>query len=41
LSLPQDFTSADPENRFRTLRENIDLAKRDGRREILVLLSHW
>lgn len=41
LSQPQDFTSADPQNRFRTLRENIDLAKRDGRREILVLLSHW
>ena len=41
LSVPQDFTATDPEDRFRTLRENIDLAKRDGRREILVLLSHW
>jgi hypothetical protein len=41
LSVPQDFTATDPENRFRTLRENIDLAKRDGRRDILVLLSHW
>lgn len=41
LSVPQDFTAADPQNRFLTLRENIDLAKREGRREILVLLSHW
>ena len=41
LSVAQDFTSADPQNRFSTLRENIDLAKREGRREILVLLSHW
>jgi hypothetical protein len=41
LAQPSDFTSPDPEQRFRTLRENIDLAKRDGRREILVVLSHW
>lgn len=41
LATPDDFTSKDAANRFRTLRENIDLAKRDGRREILAVLSHW
>jgi hypothetical protein len=41
LSVPQDFTSERPEARFRTLRENIDLAKQEGRRNIVVILSHW
>jgi hypothetical protein len=33
LSTPADFTAKEPENRFRTLRENIDQAKKDGRRQ--------
>jgi hypothetical protein len=41
LSTPQDFTAKEPENRFRTLRENIDAAKKEGRKEILAVLSHW
>lgn len=41
LSVPKDFTSQDPSQRFRTLRESIDLAKADGHRYIVVLLSHW
>lgn len=41
LAQPGDFTAADASNRFRTLRENIDLAKQEGRREIMVVLSHW
>jgi hypothetical protein len=38
---PEDSRTRDPELRFRTLRENIDRAKRDGRREIIAVLSHW
>lgn len=30
-----------PESEFKNIRENIDLAKQDGRKEIVVLLSHW
>jgi hypothetical protein len=41
LSVPADFTAKEPENRFRTLRENIDQAKKDGRRNIIAVLSHW
>jgi hypothetical protein len=41
LSTPGDFTAKEPENRFRTLRENIDQAKKDGRRNIIAVLSHW
>jgi hypothetical protein len=41
ISPPTDFTSPDPANRFRTLRENIDLAKQEGRRNIIAVLSHW
>ena len=41
LSVPADFTAKEPENRFRTLRENIDQAKKDGRKNILAVLSHW
>jgi hypothetical protein len=41
LSVPADFSSREPQNRFRTLRENIDRAKKDGRRNILAVLSHW
>jgi hypothetical protein len=41
LSLAADFTAKEPENRFRTLRENIDQAKKDGRRNIIAVLSHW
>jgi hypothetical protein len=41
LVQPQDFTDRDPALRFRTLRENIDAAKKEGRREILAVLSHW
>jgi len=41
ISPPGDFTSPDPANRFRTLRENIDLAKQEGRRNIIAVLSHW
>ncbi len=29
------------ESEFKNIRENIDLAKQDGRKEIVVLLSHW
>lgn len=29
------------ENRFRTLREEVDLAKSEGRRELIILPSHW
>lgn len=38
---PADSNTADPALRFRTLRENIDIAKQDGRKEVLVVLSHW
>jgi hypothetical protein len=41
LATAADFTAPEPENRFRTLRENIDAAKKEGRREILAVLSHW
>jgi hypothetical protein len=41
LMRADDFAAVDPAVRFRTLRENIDLAKRDGRRHILAVLSHW
>ena len=41
LAQPQDFTSPDPAQRFATLRENIDRAKKEGRRNIIALLSHW
>ena len=41
LSKAADFTAKDAENRFLTLRQNIDTAKKDGRREILAVLSHW
>lgn len=41
LSTPKDFTSQDPSQKFRTLREAIDLAKADGHQHIIVLLSHW
>ena len=41
LAAPGDFTSKDPAQRFLTLRENIDAAKREGRKEILAVLSHW
>jgi hypothetical protein len=41
ISPPGDFTSPDPASRFRTLRENIDLAKQEGRRNIIAVLSHW
>ncbi len=41
LATPADFTAREPENRFRTLRENIDAAKKEGRKEILAVLSHW
>lgn len=29
------------ENRFMTLREQVDLAKTEGRKELVILLSHW
>ena len=29
------------QSEFKNIRENIDLAKQDGRKEIVVLLSHW
>lgn len=41
LAQPQDFTSPDPAQRFATLRENIDLAKQEGRKNIVAVLSHW
>ncbi len=41
LAATTDFTAKEPENRFRTLRENIDQAKKDGRKNILAVLSHW
>jgi hypothetical protein len=41
LAQPQDFTSPDPAQRFATLRENIDLAKKEGRKNIVAVLSHW
>lgn len=41
LMTAADFAGMDPAVRFRTLRENIDRAKREGRRHILAVLSHW
>jgi hypothetical protein len=41
ISTPAEFTSKDPTQRFLTLRQNIDTAKKEGRKEILALLSHW
>lgn len=41
ISTPDEFDGMTPETRFRTLRENIDRAKREGRKEILAVLSHW
>jgi hypothetical protein len=38
---PADSAVADSALRFRTLRENIDRAKQDGRKQILAVLSHW
>ena len=41
ISTPAEFTSKDPAQKFLTLRQNIDAAKKDGRKEILAVLSHW
>jgi hypothetical protein len=41
ISTPAEFTAKDPAQRFLTLRQNIDAAKKEGRKEILALLSHW
>jgi hypothetical protein len=41
LSQPGDFTAPDAQSRFRTLRQNIDTAKQEGRRNIIAVLSHW
>jgi hypothetical protein len=38
---PQFFGAPDDPSRFRTLREQIDGAKREGRKDIVALLSHW
>lgn len=41
LVQPDDFKAMDPAVKFRSLRDNIDLAKKQGRKEILAVLSHW
>ncbi len=41
ISTPAEFTSKDPTQKFMTLRQNIDAAKQEGRKEILAILSHW
>lgn len=41
LALPDDFKAMPEGTRYVTLRENIDRAKREGRKEILAVLSHW
>lgn len=39
---PEFYTvPGETESEFKNIRENIDLAKQDGRKEIVVLLSHW
>ena len=41
LAAPATSPARTPTNRFRTLRENIDLAKQEGRKNIIAVLSHW
>ena len=41
LSVPADFTAKDTDQKFLTLRQNIDQAKREGRKNIIAVLSHW
>lgn len=41
LSQPADFDGMAATERFRTLRETIDLARADGHDRIVILLSHW
>ncbi len=41
LILPRDLKQKETEMRYRTLRENIDRAKKEGRKEIMAVISHW